>query len=313
LNHFSSPVLEGAFGLLLSPNRGLFVFTPVMIFAFWGAVQVWRRESGLWLRLLTIGLAAHLVIHAGFREWWAGYTYGPRYFADVLPALVLLLAYGLVPLCESRAFTAIAATLVAFGVVVQAIGIYLADDDWNQNPVPLEAAPARVWDWGDLQIVRSAKQPWRGTELLPLILDVMRDPRPVLLAQLEPSDLASRIAVADPPRAMRLGEERSLAVKLTNEANVAWPAFSGDRRSSARYLVVAMERWFAGDTMMPGVGDVLRLPVNVSPGETIDLDFDLVAPTRPGDYEVEIRVSQAIDGMRGVPSPSGVRFPVRVQ
>jgi hypothetical protein len=74
-----------------------------------------------------------------------------------------------------------------------------------------------------------------------------------------------------------------------------------------------MERWFVGDTMLPGVGDVLRLPVNVSPGETIHLDFDLVAPNRAGNYEVEVRVSQAVDGMRGVPSPSGFRFPVRVE
>ena len=252
------------------------------------------------------------LIHAGFSEWWAGYTYGPRYFADVLPALALLLAYGLVPLCTSRAMTIVAAALVAFGVVVQAIGVYQADDDWNQNPVPLEAAPGRVWDWSDLQIVRSAKQPWRGTELLPLIADVLRDPRPVMLAQLHPDDLANRITVSDPPRAMRPGETRSLAVKVTNDANVAWPAFSGERRISVRYLVVVMERWFQGDAMVPGVGDVLRLPVNVSPGETIALDFDLVAPSRPGNYEVEIRVSQAVDGIRGVPSPTGVRFPVKV-
>jgi hypothetical protein len=313
LNHFSTPIYEGAYGLLMSPNRGLFIYTPVMILAFWGAVRVWRQPSSPWLRLLTIGLAAHLVIHAGFSEWWAGYTYGPRYFADVLPALALLLAYGLVPLCTSRAMTIVAATAIAFGVVVQAIGVYLADDDWNQNPTPLEAAPTRVWDWSDTQIVRSAKQPWRGTELLPLIVDVLRDPRPVMLAQLRPTDLVNRITVSDPPRAMRPGEARSLAVKVTNEANVAWPAFSGERRISARYLVVAMERWFVGDVMVPGVGDVLRLPSNVSPGETLDLDFDLVAPSRPGNYEVEIRVSQAVDGMRGVPSPSKVRFPVRVQ
>ena len=51
LNHFSTPMLEGAYGLLVSPNRGLFIYTPVMIFAFWGAVQVWRQRSSPWLRL----------------------------------------------------------------------------------------------------------------------------------------------------------------------------------------------------------------------------------------------------------------------
>jgi hypothetical protein len=313
LDHFSTPFLEGAAGLLLSPNRGLFIFTPVMIFAFWGAVQVWRRESPPWLRLLTIGLGAHVAIHATFSEWWAGYTYGPRYFADVLPALALLLVYGLVPFCAGRARTVAVATLVAFGVVVQAIGVYLADDDWNQNPIPLEAAPGRVWDWADLQIARSAAQPWRGTELLPLIIDVLRDPEPIMLQQLKPADLASELAVLDPPRRMAPGETRDLSVEVTNEGAAAWPAFSGERRISVRFLVVVMARWFQEGTMIPGVGDVLRLPVNVSPGETVEMDFALVAPSRPGDYEVEIRVSQAIDGLRGVPSPSGYRFPVTVR
>jgi hypothetical protein len=224
-----------------------------------------------------------------------------------------LLAHGLVPLGESKAVAVAAATLAAFGVVVQAIGVFLADDDWNRNPIPLEAAPERVWDWSDLQIARSAAQPWRGTELLPLIVDVARDPEPVLLAQLEPSDLANQITVSDPPAQMRPGERRELGVKVRNDGAVPWPAFNGERRISVRFLVVVMERWFERGAMVPGVGDVLRLPANVSPGETAELRFSLVAPQRPGSYEVEIRVSQAVDGMRGVPSPSAYRFPVSVR
>ena len=68
--------------------------------------------------------------------------------------------------------TDLANNLVRAGMrVVQAIGVYQADDDWNQNPTPLEAAPRRVWDWGDTQIMRSVRQPWRGAELWPLIMN----------------------------------------------------------------------------------------------------------------------------------------------
>jgi hypothetical protein len=313
LHHFSTPFLEGASGLLLSPNRGLFVFTPVMVFAFWGAVQVWRRDSEPWLRLLTIGLAAHLAIYSTFSEWWAGYTYGPRYFTDVLPALALLLVYGLVPLCRGRAGEVLVSLLVGFGVCVQAIGVYYADDDWNRNPVPLEAAPERVWDWSDLQIARALSRPFRGSELAPLLADVFREEKPAELKPLEPADLASGINVTNPPHRMAAGETRDLVLKVTNQGHESWPAFSGERRISVRYLVFVMARWFAGEQMVPGVGDVLRLPVNVAPQETIEMKFPLVAPSQPGDYEVEFRVTQAIDGTRGVPSPVGYRFPVGVR
>ena len=98
LDHFSGPLLEGVAGLLISPNRGLFIFTPIMLFAVVGAVEVWRMNVRPWLRFLVVDVALHLVLYAKFDEWWAGYTYGPRYMVDILPALTLLLAYGLVPL-----------------------------------------------------------------------------------------------------------------------------------------------------------------------------------------------------------------------
>ena len=98
LDHFSGPLLEGVAGLLISPNRGLFIFTPIMLFAVVGAVEVWRMNVRPWLRFLVVGVALQLVLYAKFDEWWAGYTYGPRYMVDILPALTLLLAYGLVPL-----------------------------------------------------------------------------------------------------------------------------------------------------------------------------------------------------------------------
>ena len=36
LRHFSAPLVEGVAGLLVSPNRGLLVYTPIMLFALIG-------------------------------------------------------------------------------------------------------------------------------------------------------------------------------------------------------------------------------------------------------------------------------------
>jgi hypothetical protein len=135
----------GVAGLLLSPNRGLLVFTPIMAFALWGALRVWRVAAPPWLRWSSVALLLHVIVYALFKEWWAGYTYGPRYFSDVLPALILFLVYGLVPYCRRPPMRAVAVGLALYGVAVQAIGVYAADDAWNREPTPLERAPRRVW------------------------------------------------------------------------------------------------------------------------------------------------------------------------
>ena len=34
----------GLLGLLVSPSRGMLVYSPVLAFAFWGALRVWRND-----------------------------------------------------------------------------------------------------------------------------------------------------------------------------------------------------------------------------------------------------------------------------
>jgi hypothetical protein len=312
LNLFSASVLTGIAGLFVSPNRGLVVYTPIMAFAFAGAARAWRVGPP-WMRLLIIGTGLHVAIYGAFSEWWAGYTFGPRYFTDVLPVLTLFLAYALVPRWRRPAARAVAALLIAYGIAVQIVGVYFADDDWNRHPFPLERRPNRVWDWSDLQIARALASGWKGTEMAPLLAAITRDPRPVPLAALQVGDLAAGIDLLDAPRSLRHGEKRDVVVRLTNRGDKPWPAFSGEGSISVRYLVVLVIRWFADGKPLGGEGDVVRLPANLAPNRSIDLHFELAAPAHPGAYELDFRVSQALDGMHGVVGPSGLRLPIRVE
>ncbi|MBX3023869.1 hypothetical protein KF840_03065 [bacterium] len=312
LGHFSGSLVQGASGLLASPNRGLLVFTPIMGFALWGALRVWRVPAPPWLRWLSIVLLLHVLVYATFKEWWAGYTYGPRYFSDVLPALVIFLVYGLVPYWRWPAVRVVATALALFGVVVQAIGTYAEDDSWNREPTPLERAPWRVWDWGDLQIVRSARRGLHPLELSRVIFDSIHHGPAARIAELAPAQLAGPIAALELPARMTVGGSVEATVRITNGSDVGWPAFNGEGTISARYLVFLLVRWFAGGAPVPGVGDVVLLPENLSPGESAEMRVRLEAPPRPGDYELELRVSQSIDGRRGVVGPDALRQPVRV-
>jgi hypothetical protein len=311
--HFSSAVLSGVAGLLVSPNRGLFIYTPIMIFALYGAVRAWRDDARPWMRLLVVGVALHVLIYAGFSEWWAGYTFGPRYFTDVLPALTLLLAFGLLPLWRRPAVRLLATVLIAYGVAVQAVGVYFDDDDWNRKPVPLEAQPRRVWDWSDLQIARALGSGWKGTELAPLLAGIVRDPRPVPLAPLAPADLAADIEAADGAERMRAGETRNAVLRVTNRGDKPWPSFSGYGGIYVRHLVVLVVRWLNDGTPMTGMGEVVRLPANVAPGETAEVPVRLTAPLHAANYEIDVHVSQALDGEQGVVGPNSLKFPMRVE
>ncbi|MGH7788778.1 MAG: hypothetical protein ACRERC_18045, partial [Candidatus Binatia bacterium] len=309
---FDGRLFEGIAGLFVSPNRGLFVFTPIMLFAVWGAVRVWRIEVPAWLRWLSLGVVAHVLLHAKFREWWGGYTYGPRYLTDVVPALTLFLVYGLVPLCRARAWRAVGAVLAVYGIAIQAIGVYAADDGWNREPAPLERRPNRVWDWSDLQIVRGLRSGWHGGEFALVMVDAFRDAVPAQLAALNTDGLRTELHAQLPAR-MAPGSTVRRIVSVTNRSPVAWPAFNGEGVISARYLVFLMVRWMEDGQLVAGVGDILPLPENLAPDETVRMRIPLTAPLRAGRYQLDLRVTQGIDGRRGMASPDGFRGVVVVE
>jgi hypothetical protein len=300
--------LTGVAGLLMSPNRGLFVYTPLMLFASLGAVRVWQERAHPWLRYLTVGVLLHTLVYGKFSEWWGGYAYGPRYMTDVLPALTILLVYGLVPLWRFAGIRPLIVLLTLYGV-----GVYAADDRWNREPVPLELQPGRVWDWSDLQITRAWHNGWRAGELAPVMFDAFRDRVPARVAPMTESDLASAITMRSLPAAVRRGTNATGVVEITNRGNAAWPAFSGDGVISSRYLVFLLARWFQQGQLLEGAGDVLPLPKNLPPGETVSMPFSVAVPSVAGDLELELRVTQAVDRAHGLISQDALRVLVKVE
>ena len=313
LRSFDGNVVTGVAGLLVSPNRGLFVYTPLMLFAVAGAVRIWRTPAHAWLRYLVVGVGLHLLIYGTFKEWWGGYAYGPRYMTDVLPALMLFLIYGVTPLWHDARARVLIAALALFGIAVQAIGVYAADDSWNREPTPLEQAPRRVWDLADSQIVRGWRNGWHAGDLAPIMFDAFRRPLPALVAPLREADLTSKLTAHDFPAAVEAGAVVSGTVEITNRSTVGWPAFSGDGIISARYLVFLLARWMHHGTPLPGAGDVLPLPSNLAPGETASIHVSLPAPAVTGDLKLELRMTQAIDRQSGLVGHDALKVPISVR
>jgi hypothetical protein len=162
-------LVEALLGNLASPSRGLFVYSPVLLLAFYGVLLKVRQGE---FRKLDLWLLAAVFLHwlaiSSFPHWWGGASYGPRLFADVTPYLVYFLipvagAFGRPAGLRAAAGLAGAAALAAASVFIHYRGAAdQATFEWNNFPLRVDEHPERLWDWGDAQFLRGlapARQP----------------------------------------------------------------------------------------------------------------------------------------------------------
>jgi len=152
---------EALAGTMICPSRGLLIFTPVFLCAGIGFLMKWRSKS---ITPLDWGLAAVFVLHwlavASFGDWWGGHSYGPRYFTDLTPFLVYLM-FPVVGRLAADAHKRATFPRIAFAVLL-GLSFFMhargATDlrtwAWNREPIDINLAPQRLWDWSDPQFLR---------------------------------------------------------------------------------------------------------------------------------------------------------------
>lgn len=122
LGTFLQPGLSGLGGLLVSPTRGLLVFTPFLVFLPLGLIQRLRSPGTKELAVaLSLGVAAQILAYSQM-DWRAGESWGPRWLTDVLPVLMWLLA-PVVLVLRPFARGVLVLTMV-MSVAVQTIGAF---------------------------------------------------------------------------------------------------------------------------------------------------------------------------------------------
>jgi hypothetical protein len=154
-------LLEGLAGNLVSPARGLFVFCPALAFSVYGIVRSLRSKGDHLLEFFLAGtIVAHWLVISSFPHWYGGHSYGPRFFADVVPYLVYFLIPVLARLAGARgalrswlillfALLGLASFLINLNGAVNK-----ATYRWNSMPTDIDKSPRRLWDWTDLQFLR---------------------------------------------------------------------------------------------------------------------------------------------------------------
>jgi len=174
---------EALLANLFSPARGLLVYSAAVVaLGIAGVVLVWRRQSpdgqspdglasdGLSPRVLAALLAGAVVASwiavSAYAQWWAGFSYGPRFLTDIVVVVVFLAAPAVDALLQLRwgSLTTpvrivgiVVALVLAFNVFAHGQVAYFNEGNcWNGHP-SIDANPDRVWDWSDPQFLAGVR------------------------------------------------------------------------------------------------------------------------------------------------------------
>ena len=158
--------IGGGSGTLLSPNRGLFIFCPWVALTLALLPLTWASQSRpRGLGHLLLGVAAFGVINASYAVWWGGWSFGPRFWTDVMPVFGVLFA---VTWQTALRFRPLLAATALMAIALQALGAWCYPSTWNGAPVSVDYAHARLWDWRDSEVTRMLHEGPRPREFSPL-------------------------------------------------------------------------------------------------------------------------------------------------
>jgi hypothetical protein len=265
---------EGLAGVLVSPSRGLFVYSPVLVLSLLGIVRVWRSGPAFG-RALSVGPPLLVLLTAKWVTWWGGHSWGPRLLADLAPVLCFFL-YPVTPLLDRRrALKAVFVILSVWSIGAHALGAWLYDRRWDTAVSVDQHARLRAWTESPLAFY--------GREALTRLNRSL----PSWARRAEPvsgdaGTLAAAYVVGAIPTDVRAGERFSLALAASNVGTDVWrPGLPGERGG-----VVLVWRWFRGSEEMAAGSQGLL--VEVPPGRTARFDARIVAPPAPGDYTLVV-------------------------
>jgi hypothetical protein len=130
---FASPFFSGLYGLLFSPSRGLFLFSPCVILFFIGLHNFRRKFPALFFICLVI-IISKIAILAKWFSWQGGWCWGPRLLLPIIP-LLLLPAFEIFENWKGQKGVIRITTLglLILGFSIQIIGTLVSPNKYNND------------------------------------------------------------------------------------------------------------------------------------------------------------------------------------
>jgi len=148
---WATPFFEGLSGILFSPSRGLFVYSPVFLFSLMGLFLAWRYAGHLLLKYVSVSVILVTAVYSRWTTWWGGWAFGPRLLADITPLLTLLLVPAFHRTQQRPILRRSFYALAGISMTIHALGAFV-----NVGWSPDVGEPSqRLWSWSEGELVRS--------------------------------------------------------------------------------------------------------------------------------------------------------------
>jgi hypothetical protein len=116
---FDNPLYAGLDGLLLSPFRGLFYYSPILLLSLPGFAIIYQRQRCKAI-LLASSFLLPLIFYSSYQIWHGGLCYGPRYLVGIIFLLIPLLALTIDRYSKSKAFVVVFSLFLGYSLLTSA-------------------------------------------------------------------------------------------------------------------------------------------------------------------------------------------------
>jgi hypothetical protein len=117
--YFGGSIFDGAWGMLLSPNKSALLYSPPLVLAVLMLPAAVKQVPRLGFAMLGMVVPVFLV-YCTYRSWSGDYAWGPRFFVWAVPVVLVPLAWWID--APGRWRKVVLGVVVASGIVVQLLG-----------------------------------------------------------------------------------------------------------------------------------------------------------------------------------------------
>lgn len=128
---FFKTMFTGLYGLLLSPGKGVFWYSPSLILSLVAYPIFWKKDRSLFIVCLAV-ILVHLFIYSGWIAWEGGWCWGPRNLVPIITLLILPIGYWI---RKYQWSSFIWITLLSYGIIVQFLGIVYPFNIYIQSTI----------------------------------------------------------------------------------------------------------------------------------------------------------------------------------
>lgn len=115
-------LVDGLYGVLLSPGRSFFVYSPILSLAIPGAWLLFKKEKSLSLAA-AVTVVLYILMAASWHSWDGGWSWGARLLTPILPMMGFLSAPAIDSAWARRGDLVVIFVMAMFGLVVQLMAL----------------------------------------------------------------------------------------------------------------------------------------------------------------------------------------------